>query len=78
MEELKETLQENKIVRWFLRSLTGLLLIFYTGYIVYSKITTGTPNMNSQDWMIVIGGIVIWAAWEAIRPFLMKKAEKFS
>jgi succinate dehydrogenase hydrophobic anchor subunit len=78
MGDLKETLAENKLVRWFLRSLTGLLLIFYTGYIMYSKVTTGTPNMNAQDWSIVLGGIVVWAAWEAIRPFLLKKAEKLS
>ena len=78
MENLKQTLFEDKIVRWFLRSLSGLILIFYTIWILHSKWSTGDANMNKQDWKIVIGCIVIWAAWEAIRPFIIKKAEKLA
>lgn len=73
MDEIKEKIGEDKLVRWFLRSLTGLLLIFYTGYMVYSKTTTGSLNMNNQDWTVIVSSIAIWATWEAVRKYLNNK-----
>lgn len=73
MENIKETLFEDKIVRWFLRSLTGVLLVFYTYYIIHSKLTIGKPNLTAQDVTIIVSGIAIWATWEAVRVYLNKK-----
>ena len=76
MNEIKEKIGEDKLIRWFLRTLTGLLLIFYTGYMVHSKLTTGSLNMNGQDWTVIVSSIAIWAVWEAVRKYLNNKLEK--
>lgn len=72
-QELKEKLGEDKAVRWFLRGLTGIILVFYTGYIIYKKSTTDAVPLSTKDWSIIVGSIAIWATWEAARKFLNRK-----
>ncbi|CAG2532917.1 hypothetical protein MAR621_03111 [Maribacter dokdonensis] len=73
MEELKQKLIDDKLVRWFLRSLTGLLLVFYTGYMIYMKATTHTIPLATNDWLIIVGSTSMWAAWEGVRMWLVNK-----
>ena len=75
-KEIKETIGEDKYVRWFLRTLTGLILIFYTAYIIWKKFTTDEVPLNIKYWSIIIGSIAVWATWEAVRKYLNNKLEK--
>lgn len=72
-QEIKERLSEDQAVRWFLRGLTGIILVFYTGYIIWKKFTTDEVPLSTKDWSIIIGSIAIWATWEAARKFLNRK-----
>jgi len=76
MDKLESAITESKYVRWFLRSLTGVILIFYTYYIIFQKITTDDVPLNLKDWSIIIGSISVWATWEAVRKYLDNKLSK--
>ena len=74
--ETIERITEDKYVRWFLRSLTGIILIFYTYYIIWKKLTTDEVPLNVKDWSIIIGSVAIWATWEAVRKYSDNKLSK--
>ena len=66
---------ENKIVKWFIRILTGVILGAYTLTIVQKVVIKSEPlNFNGDDWMIIVGCLVIWLAFESAVAWLKKKA----
>ncbi len=73
MEKLEQSIAEDIFVRRFLRVLTGIILVFYTGYAMWMKATTHEVPFKSEDWYLILGSLCIWATWEAVRSYLSKK-----
>ena len=67
---------ENKIVKWFIRTLTGIILGAYTLTIIQSKIILREDiNLNGDDWTIIGGCLVVWLAFESAVAWLKKKTQ---
>ncbi|NJB36397.1 hypothetical protein [Croceivirga sp. JEA036] len=70
-----QPIKENQFVRRFLRTLTGLILVNFTAYILYHTWFTVDIPMGANKWLLVIGCISCWAAWEAALKWLKRKLE---
>lgn len=67
---------DNKITKWFVRGLTGIILGSYTFFIVQTKIILREDlNFHGDDWWVIGGSLAIWIAFEAVRAYLKRKAE---
>lgn len=68
---------ENKIVKWFIRVLTGIILGAYTLTIVQKVVIADEPlAFSGQDYGIIIGCLTIWLAFESAVAWLKRKVEK--
>lgn len=72
-EKAKEFISENKAVRWFLRGLSGVILMNFTAYIVYHLWANQEIPMTSAMWWILLGCLALWAAWEGAQKYLNRK-----
>lgn len=68
---------ENKIVKWFIRVLTGIILGAYTLTIVQKVVIKNESiDLNGDDWMLIVGCLTIWLAFESAVSWLKRKAQK--
>jgi len=68
---------ENKIVKWFIRLLTGIILGAYTLTIVQTVvINKESINLNGDDWILIVGCMTIWLAFESAVAWIKRKAQK--
>jgi hypothetical protein len=72
-KEIKNAINDNKVVRWFLRSLTGCILINNTIYAIVKLWTVDQVPFGTNAWILTIGSLATWAAWEASLKFLNRK-----
>jgi len=76
--ETKKYLAENTITKWFIRGLTGIVLLAYMYRIVVAVVTKSTLSFDNQDWTIMMVSVSIWIAFEAVVGYLKKKAARQS
>ena len=68
---------ENKIVKWFIRGLTGIILGAYTLTIVQQVvIAKESVDLNGDDYTIIGACLVIWLAFESAVEWLKRRAAK--
>ena len=72
-DQIKKAINDNKVVRWFLRGLAGLVLVNFTAHILFHTWKEGDIPMGVNRWTLTIGCLAIWAAWEAVQQFLTRK-----
>lgn len=68
----------DKLKRRYVSGLAALILLAYTGYIVYRKLKFGEVNMDSTDWSIMGGCLAIMLAVEAVKYAIRRKLGKDS
>ena len=73
-DEIKKRISDNKLVRWFLRILAGIILVNFTAHILHYTWKEGDIPMGINRWALIIGCLTIWAAFEAFQEFLKRKA----
>ena len=64
---------ENVVIRRFLRGLSGLILLAYTGYIIYRKLKFGAVNIDTTDVSVIGGCLAVLLAIEAVRYYVKKR-----
>ena len=67
---------QNRHIRRFLRVLSAGVMLFYFGYFMYSKVTTGDPNLNHVDGLIVFFAFAVLVTVESVRVYAKRKLEK--
>lgn len=68
---------ENKIVKWFVRTLTGIILGAYTLTIVQKIVIKDEEiQFDGDDWTIMIACLIVWLAFESGVAWLKRRASK--
>lgn len=66
---------DNKIAKWFVRVICGVILLAYMTHIIQVKVIERHElNLNADDWGILGVSMGIWIAYESVVAFLKKKA----
>lgn len=70
----KKYIIENKVTKWFVRGLTGIVLAAYTLDIVQHIVIDNNPiSYNGTDWLLIAGSLTVWVAFESAVAWLKKK-----
>lgn len=65
---------ENRIKRRFVSVLAMLILIMYTGYILYNKPVNGSVELDAVDYTVMSFCIAVLLAIEAVKVWIKRKS----
>lgn len=66
--------KENRLKRLYVTICAMLILLAYTGYIVFRKLKFGEVSLDSTDYIILGTCLAIMLAVEAVKYYIRKKS----